>query len=357
MALRPKYLFFFLSLITSNVLFAQEQQYQKSIFDFFQADTVIHWIIETDFEKLLNSKEVEEWQEASLTFKGKGGILNKWGVKVRTRGNMRKKICDYPPVKIKFPEDTIANRSLKPFNSIKLVTNCRTQRSDEKLLLREYLAYKLYNVLTEVSFRVQLIQLTYLDTGKKHSPFSRKALIIEPVDELAERLDGTESKLKYCHERATHDSLSTLMTVFQYFISNPDWQIVSTHNVKVIKSKKYQSLVVVPYDFDYSGIVNADYATPHSSFPITHVRQRFYMGACRTMEELESIFEIFHQKRPELMSEVELVEGLTERDKRTLIRFFDEFYETIAIPKRVKREFIEHCKDNETWRNTPMEKE
>ncbi|MBK9492182.1 MAG: hypothetical protein IPO07_27855 [Haliscomenobacter sp.] len=49
-----------------------------------------------------------------------------------------------------------------------MVTHCIENKTiGNEQLLKEFLTYRLYNLLTDKSYRVQLIQITYVDSNGK----------------------------------------------------------------------------------------------------------------------------------------------------------------------------------------------
>lgn len=65
---------------------------------------------------------------------------------MKKRGITRKKICDIPPVMMKFGKKEKAFR-------IKLVTPCQPDEDAQQLVYKEYLAYQMYSELTPYSFK------------------------------------------------------------------------------------------------------------------------------------------------------------------------------------------------------------
>ena len=139
----------------------------KSIFCFFQQDSLPKLTIEADFRTLIRKKFSDNYQPATLAF-SVNGLDYKEQIELRLRGKSRRRICIFPPLKLKFPETLLDSLGLDShFNTLKLVTHCQNSVINEHMILREYLAYRLYNQLTDKSFRVQLVEITYVDTGRK----------------------------------------------------------------------------------------------------------------------------------------------------------------------------------------------
>jgi hypothetical protein len=96
----------------------------------------------------------------------------------------------------------------------------------------------------------------------------------------------------------------------------------------------------VPYDFDFSGLVNASYASPNEDLGITSVRERLYRGFPRNMEEIEASLNIFREKREPLKNLVTNFEVLDSRARKDFMKYIDEFYDVIESKKTVERVFI-----------------
>ena len=149
---------------------------------------------------------------------------------------------------------------------------------------REYLIYRMFNLLTPRSFRARLVEAKYIDTVSKTTVAEDLAILIEDDDDVADRLEGritTQENIIFA--RVDPDALN-LMMLFQYMIGNTDFSILVQHNIRLVQTQEGRRYAV-PYDFDYSGLVDAGYAVPGKNLPITSVRDRLYRGPCRTPAE------------------------------------------------------------------------
>ena len=100
----------------------------------------------------------------------------------------------------------------------------------------------------------------------------------------------------------------------------------------------------IPYDFDFSGIVDARYATPDESLDIRNVRQRQYRGICRPREEIDATLEVFQEKKESIYSLYRSQEGLEERTLEDTIDYLDDFYEIIDDPGKVRGRIERDCR-------------
>jgi hypothetical protein len=61
-------------------------------------------------------------------------------------------------------------------------------------------------------------------------------------------------------------------------IGNTDWDISMMRNVRLIRTQAGGKILPLPYDFDFSGLVSAPYASPSSDTGLKTVRDRFLMS-------------------------------------------------------------------------------
>jgi hypothetical protein len=236
--------------------------------------------------------------------------------------------------------------TLKKLGRLKLVWPCGNTDYDEQLILKEYLVYKIYNLLTEKSFRVRLIKISYHDIKEKIKPRNQFAFFIEDVDDMAKRNNCVEVQPPRPHTEATNRQQTTMVALFQYMIGNTDWAVPLYRNIKLIRSKK-DSLSLpfaVPYDFDYCGLVNARYAIPTPELPITSVRERLYRGFPRRMEELQAILQIFRLQRLAIDSLIMNFEPLEMNHKKEMTKYLHEFFRATEKERDINDIFIKQAR-------------
>jgi hypothetical protein len=283
---------------------------------------------------------------ATITLPQPDGSSISRPLRLRGRGHTRRdlKLCDFMPLRLEFDKAQVAGTEFAGNSALKLGTHCRSVSVFEQYVLREYTAYRVFNLLTPYSFRARLARATYVDAGTKRTIGERYAMFLEDADDVAKRMEGRiNEQRKYNFDRLEPDYL-TLMTLFQYMIGNTDVAITAQHNVRVVETPaglRYP----VPYDFDYAGLVNASYAVVDRSRirGITTVRERLYLGPCRTHSELEPHFAKMRAVKPEIYALYDQVPGFTDDSRRDAKSYLDGFYRTIDRPAEVTRSFIDTC--------------
>jgi hypothetical protein len=129
-------------------------------------------------------------------------------------------------------------------------------------------------------------------------------------------------------------------------IGNTDWGVSQNHNTVLLEPVPDTTgrAFVVPYDFDYSGLVNADYAIPAEGLDIENVRQRYYLGFKRTPEELNDAISIFNARKDSIYALINNFDLLTKKNKEDMIYYLDGFYKIINDNGQVKAIFIKEAR-------------
>ena len=320
-----------------------EQDTAKSIFEILQREDYLEMTLELDFKDILRHKQAKEYKPGMLRFQDKSGRQQNWDIEVRTRGNMRLQVCSLPPLKLRFSKEELAAKGLNEHNNLKMVISCRDTKGFEQYILREYLAYRLYNILTEQSFRVQLVKMKIIDTGGDTAPSENFAFIIEDDDELAERCGGKILSGTITSSRVLNTGECERFSLFQYMIGNTDWYVYSAHNIQMFGENGSSTPIPVPYDFDYAGLVDASYAVPNDQIPIANISERYYQGFCRPMEDTQRTIALFLNKKEEIMTYAAQFPYFDKRSRKYVLKYLGSFYKTIENSKKVKREILQKC--------------
>ncbi len=172
-------------------------------------------------------------------------------VTLGSRGHLRLKsqTCDFVPIKVTFPREQLAGTIFEGQTTLKLGTHCRGERESDQYVIREYLAYKLANLVTPLSFRARLARATYIDARSKKRMSTHSALFLEHENDVARRLGGREVRQPHMvFNEFDKDALTTTM-LLEYMLGNTDYSIWTLHNVIIVQDKK-RKFFPVSYDFD-----------------------------------------------------------------------------------------------------------
>jgi hypothetical protein len=329
-----------------NSFFLQAQTSKVDSIQFFVDENIIALTLTTDFRKLQVEKKEDAYQEALVSFHLSDSSVIDENISVAARGHFRREQCFVPPLSLNFRSHSATR--LSSLGKLKLVMGCGSNNEDEQLLLKEYLVYKIYNLIDEKSFRVRLLKVSYVDSKHKLKPYSQYAFLLEDDDDMARRNNcKTKPKAQYNSE-STNRSQMTKVAVFQYMISNGDWSVPNNHNTKLIYEKGNEAPLpfVVPYDFDHSGFVNAGYALPNELLGTETVKERVYRGFPRTMDELQSTFDIYRNQKENIVKLITNFTMLKEKSRKELVSYLEEFYKTINDKRQVESIFISNARAN-----------
>jgi len=309
----------------------------------FKSDGPLEVTISTDVRKLVNEKANETVGTAVFSIKLPDSVVYTSPVSIKARGHFRKEYCQIPPVNIGFKN---AKYPLNKIKTLRLVNACRSGSMYEQLVFKEYLCYKFFNLLTPKSLNVRLVHVSFLDSLNKRKPFVYYGFVIEDMDAMAKRNDAKEVKREKLHTELTNRDYMTLVAMFQYMIGNTDWSVPAVHNIHFMAPKDSLSdrPYAIPYDFDYSGIVNAPYAVPDEQLGTTQITERVYRGYPRKIEELNEKVALFNQKKDAMYKLINDCAWLEKNTKADMIGYMEEFYKTINDPRGVKQVFIDNAR-------------
>jgi hypothetical protein len=314
----------------------------------FASDDPLKLTITLDFDPVFSDRaENRDYQPAMLYYTSDEGGQIALDLGIKTRGFYRLHWldCDIPPLRLNFKKKQVEGTVFEAQDKLKLVTHCRN-RSDrfQQYVFQEYLLYRTYSVLTDASFLTRLVEITYVDSRRRHDPVTKYGFLIEDEDRMAER-NGAKliESGAMIHPEATRRDAMTLLTVFQYMIGNTDWVVTTRHNIRLIYVDATSDIVAVPYDFDWAGIISTPYATPDPQLKLLSVRERRFMGFCRTEDEFAAAFEFLRERQEAILSLFRNFPLLEARYAERSTEYLEDFYETIQQPKLVRRDFDNVC--------------
>lgn len=331
--------FLFVALLSFRFANGQTQPIDPT--KFFEDSSILQATITTNMAKIFNEKN-----KTGIHFPARFAITLEDGtvidapISLETRGHFRKDYCYIPPLKVHFKSTTPS--ALNTLGSLKLVSQCSVSSFNRTFLLEEFLIYKMFNLITNLSFRVRLLDLNFVDEVGKKKPIHEYAFLLEDDKDLAKRNHSKEWKKPGIGDQATDRRQMTIVSIFEYMIGNTDWSVLALHNICLLYSQtdSGQHLYAVPYDFDFSGIINTNYATPDPRLNISTVHERVYRGFPRTEEELADILAVFKNQKNNIYSLINNCNLLKSGDKKEMFNYLDDFFELIDEPAQVKNTFI-----------------
>jgi len=329
----------------------QEQEPPRRYLSLFEDDDILEVSLLFDISSFLKKADRNQSLDGILTmhFSQTDSLEKK--VTVKYRGNSRYERCRYPPARITFKKPVYEVSDSGRIKKIKLVNQCQSGASHENYVIKEYLVYKLYGVLTDTCFRVRLVRLNLLDSENKRKPLTQYGMLIEPEELLESRLKMIEVKSEALSQRHMNPQMIDRIAIFNYMVSNWDWSVPGQHNISVLTSSIPGNAgqgIPIPYDFDLTGVVNADYAIPPPGMGIETNRERLFSGICRTREVYHSELLEFLEKKGEFYAVVNDLPYLSNMAKKDIIVFLDQFFNQLEKPRsrdNLIDTFLGTCKD------------
>jgi hypothetical protein len=321
---------------------------QKNDISLFSKDDILNVSIYLDLGSFAKKPSKTDTFDAKMTLNAGAKDSVTRDIIIKYRGISRYEICSFPPMQINFKKAVYSDSS--KIKKLKLVTHCQSNVINDEYVVREYLVYKLYSALTDTSFRVRLLKVNYIDSKGSKKTIRKYGIFIEPAEILAKRTNCTLVKTMTVNQTHIIPSVMDRVAIFNYMVTNWDWSIPGQHNVEVIKPMTFNPEglgIAVPYDFDLTGVVNADYAIPPPDLGIENVRQPLFTGICRTREVYAEDLRRFSDAKEKIYAVVAEFPYLNERSKKDITNFLDRFFDQLAKQKSTDKlieTLLENCK-------------
>lgn len=325
--------FCLLIMFSCDILFSQENG--NTIFNekLFEEDSILELTLNLDLKQFKRSKKDKEYSNAILKYQiGEKSIIDT--VRIKPRGIFRNNHCAFPPYLLNIKKSVHwDNNDDYPHSKYKVVTMCNNSKLYSNYLLKEYLVYKLYNIITDYSFRVRLLKIVYIDEGRRMKEILNWAILIEPEKAMSNRLKAYPIKIDKLNYSQTETFNTTLMSFFQYMIGNTDYSISGRHNIKLLTLQDHKKPGIIPiaYDFDFSGFVSAYYAKPQPGLGIEKTTDRLYYGMCRDDEVYYRVIKYYKEKKEEIFELISTFDHIESKTTKELLDFIQEFYQEIEM--------------------------
>lgn len=298
-----------------------------------------------DIKTFIKNKEEDEYVPASISYTLPDGTQVEKNCRIRPRGNYRRNKCYLPPIKIDFDDSSYVIPEFENMGKIKMVSLCKEAGNFEQYLIKEYLIYKAYELISPYSLKTYFLKVNFIDTEDKKKPFTSYSFLIEDIDDLAERMNAIEVENNGLLPVHLQRSVMNQLGIFEFMIGNTDWHVPNLHNIKLLKINDPGEPVPipVPYDFDYAGLVNTNYAVPHETLPIESVTERYYMGNCMTEPEFEEVKQNFIDHKDEIIAMFGDCPLLQTFNQKTSASYLNDFYAILENDRLVKQWLFQKC--------------
>lgn len=308
----------------------------------FRSEEIIRLELSSDFSAIEKGRTGDpQYYDGELTYFPDGGEPVRFSVKVMARGHFRRnpEVCSFPPLLVNFKGKEVKNTIFDNQDKLKLVTPCQ----DEEDVIEEYMVYKMYNQVTDMSMKVRLAKILYYDTSAGKKLFEKYSFFVEDKDHVAKRNEAIIRE-RFLTPFELEKEKYKKMVLFEYMIGNKDWYVTSRKNVVIMQSEDpVIELEAVPYDFDLSGLIDAAYSKPAGVPEYLLADKRVYRGLCYTSDEFKDTFEFYRKLKPVFESVINSQELIPKYNRKQLIRYIDKFYSVINNDQLFKSEILKVC--------------
>lgn len=313
----------------------------------FDTDSILHIKLTGRLNELFTDrKDNMVYHPLLLQYSGKDSSLVSISIKAKARGNFRrlKENCKWPPIMLNFTQNEKSKTSIfRDQHKLKLVVPCQ----GDEYVVKEWLVYKLYNLITEKSFRARLVKVEFEDSLQQRKTENYYCILLEDEKQMADRNKAELIDKKMIHMEQTNIPAFTKMAVFEYMIGNTDWSVPYLQNIKLLSLKPNEFPYAVPYDFDHAGIVNAPYAGAAPELEISSILERVYRGYCNNDQlSFAETFDRFNQLKDSIYNVYRNCPLLSAKYVKFVTKFLDDFYKTINNKKAIESEFKKPCTTN-----------
>ncbi len=318
----------------------------------FSDNSILDVTIVAPFKQIMKERPVEAELPGTFSFATAAGSSIEFAVDIRTRGNNRRRedVCPFAPLRLDFKKDDLDDTLLDKQNRLKLVTHCHDgSKVYRQAVIKEYLAYRILNVLTDISFRVRLLRITYVYSDKDNDAKVTYAFLIESKERLAKRIGLDDQEINAMSITLLDQAHTNLTSVFEFLIGNIDFSPVigatgevCCHNYTLF-SADHKTYWSIPYDFDLTGLVEAPHHNLNPKYQRRSARQRIYRGRCYNQDFVPATLQVFRDKRAEIEAIVAEQSELNSRARKRVDSYIRSFYKLLEKEDKLIEQFAEDC--------------
>jgi len=341
-------LLLWLHVFACNVLTAQEKISETTTL--FSNQEPIFLKLKMSVKNVKKNTNDSTYVESILYYKNEAATYDSLKIDLRARGNNRRENCYYAPLKLKLSKSATKGTLFEGNKKLKLVLPCLIESNNNDYVIKELMAYQLYEIVTPVHYKTRLVNIEFIEErGKRTITKDLKGVLIEDIDNVAKRLHGNEIKRRILPLQQD-DVASIRNSFFQYLIANTDFSTTYLHNGKLLFIDK--KIIPLPYDFDMSGLVDASYAVVSNiqniTLDITDVKERVYKGYKRDELLFEQVRKEFIDNKSKMFEAIDLLEKYFDDSNQFIIakRFVTEFFEIIENDNAFKRKILDKARED-----------
>ncbi|HLF31365.1 MAG TPA: hypothetical protein VI566_10120 [Xanthomonadales bacterium] len=317
----------------------------------FESDQLLTITLRAPWNDIVKKKKVQDPYPATIEFTDSLGQAQSLPLSAARRGITRQEVCKFPPIRLIFDKELVKGTMFRGQKRLKMVTHCDKGDKFAQFYRQEMTIYRMYNLITDISFRVRPLTVTYVDSVKGETMEPQFAFLIEDDGDMAERNGLIKLQAAKIRPTQLEPTEISRMMLFQFMIANVDFAATAgptpdecCHNAKLVGLDETSNIYSVPYDFDVAGIIKTPYAVPHESLPIKSVTQRLYRGFCMYNSTMETARQEFLAKEQALYDLVQNESLLADKTKGQMREFLADFFEILRDQGKYEKSIIQKCR-------------
>jgi hypothetical protein len=325
-----------------------ESESDKSDLGLFDEQSLLSVKFKYSNKELKKETNDSTYIASELSYQNDDGSWTSLNIDLRARGNFRRNNCYFVPIKISIKKKDYKDTKFDGHKKLKMVVPCLLQKDGNDNVLKEYLAYKFYEVISPYHFNTRLVNLELTEPrGRNEKLHNVKAFLVEDDKKIAKQFDGKVVE-RSIHPMAQEELNSIRCEFFQFMIGNTDFSNLEQHNATLLYVDK--DIFPIPYDFDMSGLVNASYSTVSETLSsqtrMTSVTQRMYRGFKRSPELIEQVRQEYIGKRTEILQMIENLKPQfdNESEFENAKSFIQDFFNIIMNDSQFKSEILDNLR-------------
>jgi hypothetical protein len=338
--------------LTAWVLCATPTAVAQMATPLFASSDRLELVLQAPMRQLTGQRSRRPTVDGQLIAPAAEGSETTFDVAVSARGNNRLDVCTFPPLSFTLDDGQTRGTLFAGQNRLELSTRCRQGEAYAQYVELEYLIYRMFERVSDIALAVRPADMRYVDTVQRNREQEGPAFFVERFERLADRLGMTIADVERIEVAELDRPSLAKLSLFQYVIGNTDWSAIAgsagercCHNVAAFTSTEAgrTTFVVVPYDFDQAGMIDAPYALPSEQLGIRSVTDRLYRGLCITNELLDGTIAAFNAARPDMEALLESAR-LNPATRNHAGAYLARSFEILNDPAERQREIDGACR-------------
>ncbi|MGH8122765.1 MAG: hypothetical protein ACREPT_08315 [Rudaea sp.] len=325
---------------------------QEKSANVFATDATLSLTLTGPWRDFMHDKSAKKTYRGTLEYVDESGAKRSMPVAFEPRGHNRLKVCELPGIKLIFAKEAVQGTPFHGDKALKLSTHCSSSGERwEQYVVKEMLAYHIYNLVTERSFKVRALSVTYVDSAEHSSDGPHFGFLIEDDSAVAKRNHLKKIKAASVPLEQLEPLDASRFSLFEYLIGNTDFAQLSgptadkcCHNSVLIGENPQAKLYTVPYDFDSSGLVDAQYAVPNPVLKIRSNRERVFRGFCAYNATLPAARGEMLRLEPKILELARAESRLTADSREWVTDYLGKGFDVLRDDAKFARDVTEKCR-------------